>query len=331
MHSLRQSFTIKFGALAAALIAAIFLGFSLGAVRLPAWDSPIFLQVRLPRVCACILCGAALAAAGLLSQTLLGNPLASPALLGVNAGAGLAIAGAGVLALAAKHLPLVAFAGAVVASLLIFCLSLRTKRSALLLAGAAILSMFSAAIDAVHTLFPAALPSYSAFMLGNFSSVSWRRITPSYLFVVAGIITAFLLCGQLDVFALGDETARSLGQRVHVVRAAALLAGAVLAGAAVSICGLLGFVGLMSPHLARMIFRTAKHSVLLPACLLLGAALVTFCDTMSRTLFAPYELPAGIALSLIGGPFFLYLLLHKRPAFSSEKSTFSEEKVAKRL
>jgi len=307
----------RFCALILLLCAAVFLSLCLGAARLPLSDlprSPIFLQVRLPRVCACLLCGAALAAAGLLAQTLLSNPLASPTLLGINSGAGLAVALAGAFAVSRALLPFFAFIGAVLAALLIYLVSLRkgSRRGTLLLAGIAVSSILSAGIDALHTLFPSALPGYSAFMLGNFSAAGWARLSPAYIYILAGLAAASLLCAQLDVFALGDETARSLGLRVRLVRALTLLACAVLAGAAVSVCGLLGFVGLMSPHLSRAVFRTSAHRVLLPGSVLFGAALVLLCDTISRALFAPYELPVGIALSFVGGPFFLYLLLRRK-------------------
>jgi iron complex transport system permease protein len=284
--------------------------------------SAIFLQVRLPRVVACLLCGAALAVSGLLAQTRLSNPLASPTLLGVNSGAGFLLAlgnvllgsGKALLRVSPQILPVFAFAGALGASLLIFLVSLRrgSRRGTLLLAGVAISSILSAGIDTLHTLFPQALPGYNSFMLGSFAASGWSRIGPTWIYIALGLAAALLLGGALDVFALGDETAQTLGMRVNRTRGAALLIASVLAGAAVSICGLLSFVGLICPHLARAILRTGRHRALLPASLLLGATLVTLCDTLSRTLFAPYELPAGIALSFVGGPFFLYLLLRKK-------------------
>jgi iron complex transport system permease protein len=330
MHALPKSSTPdarfarawRFGCLLLLLLLTVLLALAHGAAKLPTHEllhSPIFWQIRLPRVVACLLSGAALAVSGLLAQTLLSNPLASPTLLGVNSGAGLALALGNVLlaqtaVIPTGALPAFAFAGAVAASLLIYLASLRkgARRGTLLLAGVAISSILSAGIDTLHTLFPNALPGYSSFMLGSFAAASWGRLSPAWLYVLLGLLAAFLLGGALDVFALGDETAQTLGMRVGRTRGAALLVSSVLAGAAVSICGLLSFVGLICPHLARALFRTGRHRVLLPACVLLGAALVTLCDSLSRSLFAPYELPAGIALSFIGGPFFLYLLLRRK-------------------
>ena len=317
MPDLRKSYILKFIALAAALIAVILFGLAFGAAKLPLkelFESAIFMQVRLPRVAAGLFCGAALAAAGLLTQTLLGNHLASPTLIGVNSGAGFAIALSGVLSLRRAFLPPVAFFGAVLASMLIYLVSLRkgSRKNTLLLAGVAISGILSAGIDSLHSFFPSALPGYGGFMLGSFGSVGWDRFFPACVYIAAGLFAAGLLCAPLDVFALGDETAHSFGLPVNFVRGAAFLTSSALAGAAVSICGLLGFVGLMSPHLARAVFRTARHSVLLPASVFMGSVLVLLCDTLGRTLFSPYELPAGIALSLIGGPFFLFLLLRRK-------------------
>ncbi|MDR1465937.1 MAG: iron ABC transporter permease [Oscillospiraceae bacterium] len=322
MRPLRGSFFLKFLLLAVVLLSAVLLGSAVGAAGLPlraVLKGPIFWQVRLPRLCACLLCGAGLAVSGLLSQTLLSNPLSSPTLLGVNSGAGFAVALAGAfLPLGGGWLPFAAFLGALLASLLIFAVSCGhghsrgSRRSVLLLAGVALSSILSAGIETMHTLFPGALPGYNSFLLGNFGGVGWARLSPAWVGMVCCLLASLCLAGPLDIFALGDEAAAALGLRVNLTRGAALLLSAALAGAAVSVCGLLGFVGLMSPHLARALFGGGKHRILLPASALLGAALVVFCDTLSRTLFAPYELPAGIALSFVGGPFFLYLLLRRK-------------------
>jgi iron complex transport system permease protein len=293
------------------------LALTFGAVRLTgdSLSAQILLQIRLPRVAATLLCGAALAAAGLLCQTLLSNPLASPTLLGINSGAGLAVALCGVLLpVGSAATPAFALAGAVGAAVLVYALSARvgSRRGTIILAGVAVGGILSAGIDALHTLVPEALPGYNAFLLGGFAGIGWGRIWPSATLIFVALIAAFFWTRTLDVFALGDDTAATLGVRVSATRAVLIVLIASLAGAAVSVCGLLGFVGLLTPHIVRRLFPTGTTRVQLVGCLLCGGALVTLCDLLARTLFAPYELPAGIFLNLLGGPFFLYLLLRRR-------------------
>lgn len=315
--------------LPAALFLSALAGLLIGAVSVPlpalfsALIHPsaggiagqILWQIRMPRVLADVLCGSALAVSGLMIQTLLNNPLASPNLLGVNSGAGLATALCGVvLPVGTRLTPAFAFAGAVMSSLLILAVTIRNgaKRTTVLLAGVAIGSILSAGIDAVHTFYPDSIPGYRSFVMGGFSGVGRADLYPAALYILAGLAVALLLSGELNVFVLGDETAATLGMRVNLYRGVILVISSVLAGAAVSVCGLLGFVGLMTPHLARKLLLTGNHRVLTPACAVLGAALVSLCDLVSRTLFMPYEIPAGIILSFIGGPFFLYLLLGRK-------------------
>ena len=274
----------------------------------------ILLHVRLPRTLASVLSGSALAVSGVLLQAALGNPLAAPNLIGVNAGAGFAA----VLLLTAfpslsGAVPFAAFAGALGASLLIFALAAGTgaRRSTILLAGVAVSSILTAGINALKTLFPDQLFNANTFLIGGFSGVSLRNLFPAWILIAAGLLSAALSARETDLLTLGDETAAGLGLNVPLTRFFLLMAASCLAGAAVSFSGLIGFVGLLVPHIARR-FTGCRHRLLIPASALLGAALVLVCDTLSRVLFAPYELPVGILLSLLGGPFFLFLLLHKK-------------------
>ncbi len=274
----------------------------------------IFLYIRLPRVCASLLSGAALAVAGLLIQAVLSNPLAAPNVIGVNAGAGFCTFLAMALfpgSISAGALG--AFFGALGATLLVYAVAAAAGAGKLtiILAGVAVSSIFTAGLNTVKTFFPETLYNGSTFLMGGFSGVSMRDITPAWAGILLGLLGAMLLPRQLDLLALGEETARSLGQPVGLVRFLAILAACVLAGCAVSFSGLIGFVGLIVPHMARRLFGSA-HRFLLPAGCLLGACLVTLCDLLSRVLFAPYEVPVGILLSFVGGPFFLFLILKRR-------------------
>lgn len=270
----------------------------------------ILRYVRLPRVLASLLAGSALALSGMLLQSVLHNPMASPNIIGVNAGAGFFGLLAG--ALLPGFTPTAAFFGALFAALFIYLLAKRAglSRTTLILAGVAVNAILNAGVQALNTLFPE-LAIGSGFLAGSFSGVTVLSVSKALPYLLAGGILALLLTGELNVLRLGEETAASLGMAVGKVRFLTILSAALLAGGAVSFAGLLGFAGLLVPHMARKLLGS-DHRWLYPACLLLGGALVTLCDTLSRILFAPFELPVGILLAALGGPFFLWLLLGQK-------------------
>lgn len=274
----------------------------------------IFWYSRLPRTCACLLAGAALACSGCILQSVLGNKLASPNIIGVNAGAGLGVTlCCAVGALSGWTVSLAAFGGAMLAVFVVVALAKKTgaSRTTVILSGVAMNSILSAFRDAVTTLVPEAGMLSGEFRVGGFSSVVTSRLIPAGILIVLSVVIVLTLCNELDVLALGEETARSLGMSVKHIRTLFLLLAALLAGTAVSFSGLLGFVGLLVPHMARKI-TGGESRYLVPLSILLGAGFVTVCDLISRMLFAPYELPVGILLSVVGGPFFLFLLLERK-------------------
>lgn len=275
----------------------------------------ILLHVRLPRVCASLLSGAALAVSGMLIQAVLSNPLASPNVIGVNAGAGFFTFLA--LALFPGHAgtaPIGAFLGALLATLIVYAVAAGAGAGKLtiILAGVAVSSIFTAGINTIKTFFPETLYNGSTFLIGGFSGVSFADISPAWMMILPALALAFLLARPIDVLCLGEETAHSLGLRVGPTRFVLILLACVLAGAAVSFSGLVSFVGLLVPHIVRRLFGQGRHLVLLPAAALLGASFVTLCDLLSRVAFAPYEIPVGILLSFLGGPFFLFLIVKQR-------------------
>ena len=314
------------GAAALALLAGV-LSLCVGAVALPPGEllaalsgrgegtgAAIVLYVRLPRTAACMAAGAALAVAGAVIQTVLANPLASPNVIGVNAGAGAAVALCCAAAPTAVGLtPLAAFAGAFGSAMLVLAVAQRAgaSRMTLILTGVALSSIFSAAVDLVVTLAPDALNGYTDFRVGGLGGVTMARVGPAAAVGALCLAGVLLLSNELDVLALGSETARSLGLRVGRTRVLLLALAAGLAGAAVSVAGLIGFVGLIVPHVARRFLGEESRPRVL-GCALGGAALLTVCDTAARTLFAPYEIPVGVALSLGGGPFFIWLVLRQK-------------------
>ena len=278
-------------------------------------QSRILLYVRLPRVSAAMLAGSALAVSGMLIQAVLNNPLAAPNVIGVNAGAGfftfLAIA---ILPGVRGAAQLGAFFGALFAVLLVCAVSAGTGRLTIILSGVAVSSIFTAGINTVKTFYPDTLYNGSTFLIGGFSGISLKDLSPAWAMILAALIISWLMSGQADLLGLGEASARSLGMNVGLARFGLIIISCILAGCAVSFSGLLSFVGLLAPHMVRRIFGEARtsHRVLIPAAALLGAGFVTLCDLLSRILFAPYELPVGILLSALGGPFFLALLLRER-------------------
>lgn len=307
--------------------AAVLLSLSLGPVTLtPAqlWQAlregpstpagAIFWYARAVRTAACLLAGAALSVAGCVIQGVLRNPLASPGIIGVNAGAGLAVSiccACGVLSGWAVSLS--AFGGAMACVVLVTLLSGRTgaSRTVVILTGVAVNSVGSALSEGVRVLFPEVGMLGGDFRVGGFSALSYPRLIPGAVLILAALAVTFSLCGELDVLSLGEETAQGLGLRVGRFRGVFLLLSALLAGATVSFAGLMGFVGLIVPNAMRRLVG-GESRFLLPLSALAGAFLVTICDLASRLLFAPFELPVGIPLSVLGGPFFLILLLKRR-------------------
>lgn len=274
----------------------------------------IFWYARLPRTAACLLSGAALAVSGAVIQAVLSNKLASPSVIGVNAGAGLAVTICCALGLVSGWAVAgSAFLGALGAVLLVVFAAEKTgaSRTTVILGGVAVNSFFNALSQGLITLLPEAGAMSADFRVGGFSSVSSARLLPAGLLILLALTVLLSLCNELDVLSLGEESAAGLGLRVRRIRTVFLLLAAMLAGAAVSFAGLLGFVGLIVPHGVRR-FCGSESRFLLPLCILGGGSFVALCDTLSRVLFAPYELPVGILLSVLGGPFFIFLLWKRK-------------------
>ncbi len=270
----------------------------------------IFRYVRLPRTLACLLAGMGLSVSGAVLQNVLSNKLASPSIIGVNAGAGLGVTiccAAG--ALSGWIISAAAFLGSLFAVTIITLAAYRTcaERSTVILGGVAVNAVLNALSESVTVLVPDTAILTTEFRIGGFSAVSYSRLIPASVMIVCALIFLLTLGNELDILTLGDETAQGLGMAVRRTKTIFLLLAALLAGASVSFAGLLGFVGLIIPHILRKF--TSSSRILLPACALYGGAFVTICDLLARIVFAPYELPVGIFMSVIGGPFFVFLLL----------------------
>ncbi|RRF88858.1 MAG: iron ABC transporter permease [Coriobacteriaceae bacterium] len=273
--------------------------------------------VRMPRLLAALLCGCALSCSGLLLQAALDNSLAAPSVMGVNSGAGLLCLVAGLVApYSAAARQLGSFAGAMLAALLVFAVSRRagTGKTTLVLAGVAVSSLMSAGIDAIVTVRPDVVTDRVSFTLGSVAGVSYSQLAAAVVPVAACLVPAFLIGVGVDSLALGDEVAHGLGVNVRAYRLGALAIAALLAASAVSVCGLVSFLGLIVPNVVRLRLRCGLRGRL-AACAVWGAAFLALCDLVARTVLYPYELPVGLVLSLLGAPFFIMLLVRRHHGF----------------
>ena len=309
-------------AVAAAVLAgavAIGPGEVLGALlgRTTGPEATIIRELRLPRVLAAAVVGAALAVAGSLLQGLLRNPLADPFVTGTSAGAALAAVSALALGAPALAVPAAAFAGALAAVWIVWRLAQvggAPTVVTVLLAGV-VLTAFSGAL--VTFLLTASdrlalnLRATLGWLQGGVSVIDQGELALAAVLVAVGLVAALALAPRLDAFAFGEETAATLGLDVGRVTAAALAVTALLSGAAVALAGLIGFVGLVVPHALRG-FVGASHRRLVVASIPAGAATLVLADLGARTLLAPAELPTGVITGLIGAPFFLMLLVRSR-------------------
>ena len=273
----------------------------------------ILYDIRLPRTIACVLCGSGLSAAGLLLQEALSNPLASPGIMGINSGAGFFVLLASVFlpgAYLARNIA--SFAGAMCAGLLVFLISRKagSSRSMIILSGVAVSTLMTAGVNTIITFRPDAVADKVSFSLGGFSGVDAGQLPFPAVIIIAGLIAALVLSGGIELFAIGDEAAEGLGLAVARHRVLTMICAALLGAASVSICGLLGFIGLIIPNLFRM-FAKCRVSKMLVLCVLWGSSFLLFTDTLMRTIFYPYELPAGLLMSLFGTPFFIYILMKR--------------------
>ena len=274
----------------------------------------ILWYVRLPRIAATMLAGAGLSVSGVIIQKILDNPLASPGIIGINTGAGLAVT---ICCALGSYFPWIiagsAFFGAILSAFLVVFAAQKSgaSRTTVLLGGVAVSSCLSAVREALITLVPGAGVSSADFRMGGFSAVDSARLLPAAVMIIAGITAVSTLVNDMEILSLGDETAHTLGVRTAFTRNLLLVLAALLAGASVSFAGCLSFVGLIVPNLTRLLTGGESGKQVLFGGLF-GAAFVSLCDLAARMMFAPYEMPAGIFISVIGGPFFIWLLFKRK-------------------
>lgn len=310
-------------ALGLLLVAVFLISISFGAVAISLDDvlaslwgkaDPVFYQIiwniRLPRTLVALLVGSALALSGTILQAIMRNPLATPNIIGVSSGGGLFALTILILFPGFyRWVPLGAFVGALLATLFIYVLAWKdgivTHR--LVLAGVAVSSILSAGSNILLSFYPDRVSGVVDFMIGGLNGVNWQHVDMIYPYIVAAALFCLIFSDQLNLLVLGDDVATSLGVPVERWRRFFIILSSVLAGAAVSAVGLLGFVGLIVPHMAWFILGS-DYRRLIPGAILLGGIVLMSADLISRLIFAPLEIPVGVVMSLLGGPFFLSLL-----------------------
>ncbi len=280
----------------------------------------ILLQVRLPRILLGFLVGCSLASVGVALQALLRNPLADPYVLGVSSGAALGAAvgvlvGAGTTFLAETALPACGFAGGLLALLIIYRMAASYERlpiHSLLLTGVILNAIFSALIMFITSILePNRSYGMMAWLMGTLTAPTYGGLVSIVLYLSLGLFLLFSQMRVLNVMALGEETARLLGVDTERAKRMLFVLTALVTGAVVSVSGMIGFIGMVIPHAVRLVIG-ADHRLLLPASALVGGTFLMGADTVARTALAPTEIPVGIITALVGGPFFVYLLLWRK-------------------
>lgn len=276
--------------------------------------SIIMRNVRLPRIIASILAGIGLSVSGLIIQSITDNSLASPNIIGVNSGAGLFVILLLFLLPNMYYLtPFASFIGAFLTTLIIIIISqkINNNKSTIILAGIAITALFNGVISLITLLDNDVLSTYKYFSIGGLNGVTFDLLYIPLLLIVLSITIFYIFASKIEILSLGDELAKSLGINIKFIKFIALICASCLASSVVSFAGLLGFVGLVVPHISRKIINGNLKQNLIGS-ILLGAIVMLIADTIGRCLFLPTELPVGIVMSFIGGPFFLYLLLRRK-------------------
>ncbi|QDY84138.1 iron ABC transporter permease [Paenibacillus polymyxa] len=276
----------------------------------------ILMDLRLPRVLVGLLVGACLAASGALLQGVMKNPLADPGIIGVSAGGGLAAVITMVMLPQLSYLlPVSAFLGAFLSAIVIYLLAWDRGASPvkIVLAGVAINALLGALTNGVMVMYSDRVQAVLPWLSGGLNGRSWHHLEFMAPYAIIGLIASLFAIKPANLLLLGDDSAQLLGQRVELQRMLIILLSALLAGTAVSVAGLIGFVGLVVPHIIRLLIGE-DYRFLLPLSIVGGGTLVVLADTVARSWFDPIELPVGILLSVIGAPFFL-ILLKKRGNF----------------
>lgn len=313
----------------AALIALFFVAVNTGSLQVNpmqllsglfvSYDETVstIYDLRLPRILIAMVGGAATAVAGVLLQAAIRNPLADPGIIGVSAGASFtAVLVTAFFPMLLFFTPVFAFAGGLVAFGLVYSLSWRGGLSPLriILVGVAVGAMFTGLMSAFDSGTGSTMSGVASLVDANITMKTWDDFATLAVYAAIGLALALLMAKRCDLLALEDKTARSLGLNVDRARIATSAAGVLLASVSTAIIGPISFLGLLVPHIARILVGTS-HRVLIPYAIVLGAFTLLFADTIGRTVAAPYEISAAVIMSIVGGPLFIVLLRRARSGY----------------
>jgi iron complex transport system permease protein len=286
---------------------------------IPRIEEVIVMQIRLPRILGGALVGIALAIAGVVYQGVFRNPMADPYVIGASSGAALGAALAIVLGLGfslfgINTVPIFAFVGCLSSVLMVYSISRigsRVQTTTLLLVGLSVSIILSAIVTYLQTIAGERLHALTFWIMGGFTYVEWGDVFSILPFIIVGVGVIYLHSRDLNLFVLGENEAQHLGVDIEKTKLILLFFSALVTAAAVSIGGLIGFTGLVIPHITRIVIG-ADHRILIPCSAIIAAAFMILCDCLARVVAAPAELPVGVVTAMFGGPFFIYLLLRKR-------------------
>lgn len=276
-------------------------------------------DLRFPRIFIAMFGGAATAVSGVLLQAVMKNPLADPGIIGVSSGASLAaVLITAFLPSAFFFTPFIAFLGGMVAFLLVYSLSWKGGLSPLriILVGVAVNAMFTGLMSAFNSGTGSSYSGAASIVNANITQKTWDDFGTLVVYVVVGIIASFFVCGRCNLLALEDKTARSLGVNVTRSRIVISVIAVLLASISTAVIGPISFLGLIVPHIARLL-AGSDHKVLVPYSVLLGAFTLLLADTIGRTIAAPYEISAAVIMSVVGGPFFIILLRRSKENYGN--------------
>lgn len=314
--------TVSFAVMTILLIVLFFLAVNIGSLKVSfvqllkglfvAFDEQVatVYDLRFPRIMISMLAGAAISVSGVLFQAVLKNPLSDPGIIGISSGA--SFSAVLITAFAPQWFfftPVFAFLGGLLAFLLVYGLSWKGGLSPLriILVGVAVNSMFSGLSSAFNSMNGGNMSGVAAIVNGNITMKTWDDVHTLVWYVVAGLVLSMVFSGKCNLLSLEDKTARGLGVNVNTVRIVISCVAVLLASISTAVAGVIGFLGLIVPHIGRILVGS-DHKVLLPFSMLLGAFTFLLADTIGRTAAAPYEVSASIIMSVVGGPFFIVLL-----------------------
>jgi iron complex transport system permease protein len=315
--------SISFLVLGALLLGLFYLAVNTGSIQVSPAElfRGIFLQydeqvaviwdLRFPRIIIAVLAGSAMAVSGALFQAVMKNPLADPGIIGISSGASFT---ALIITLFFPSLfflgPFFAFLGGLASFVLIYSLAWRSHLNPLrlILVGVAVNAVFSGLIQSLDYLSAGSQTAAAAIVNANITMKTWEDVKLLGVYTVIGLLASLLVPKQCNLFLLEDKTVRNLGVNIERLRVAVSLVAVLLASITTAVAGVIGFVGLIGPHLARL-FVGSDHRALIPFSILMGGFIVLLADTLGRTILYPYEIPAAIVMMVVGGPFFIFLLL----------------------